>query len=139
MAYERLLECYAYLANALVDDPFLSLANAVAWLDPFWNMPKDYEYEEGNEVGFGTLYHAGCFSRHLRRGRRDKSVAVSPMLNWMASSANESIAVVSRSTSLDGIAYGIPLPAHGAELSEPNFYNGRSRSGTDSRRIRNRT
>ena len=46
----ELLETYALLADAMLDDPLLSLANAVAWLDPLWKMPDDYEYEEGNEA-----------------------------------------------------------------------------------------
>ena len=120
----ELLEYYAQLANALVEDPLLALANAVAWLDPFWNMPKDYEYEEGNDVDL-ALYitrdvFPGIYAEAIEQIR--SGVTYAELECFICTQINRCGIPLD---CLEGMAYGIPLPAHGAELSEPNFYNER--------------
>lgn len=117
-----LLDTFALLANALTEDPFLSLANAVAWLDPLWQMPADYEYEEGNEAdlalhiarsAFPEIY-AGAIEQ-IRAG-----VTYAELNNYVCREvSNLGIPL----DSIEYLGYGIPLPAHGAELNEPEFYS----------------
>ena len=119
-----LLDTYALLANAMLDDPFLSLANAVAWLDPLWKMPDDYEYEEGNEAEmalsitrsvFPDIY-AGAIER-VRVG-----TTYSQLDGYISAEINKLGIPLDN---LEYMPYGIPLPAHGVELSEPELYRER--------------
>ncbi|MEO8391554.1 MAG: hypothetical protein ABI700_01045 [Chloroflexota bacterium] len=116
-----LLESYALLANAMADDPFLSLANAVAWLDPLWHMPDDYEYEEGNDLEMALHITRGVFPdiyagavEQIRAG-----IAYPQLDNYICAEISKLGIPLE---GLDWLAYGIPMPAHGVELSESDFY-----------------
>lgn len=116
-----LLDTYALLANTMLDDPFLSLANVVAWLDPLWKLPEDYEYEEGREAEialhitrsvFPDIY-AGAIER-VRAGttRAQLDSYICAEINKVGIPLDD----------LEFMPYGIPLPAHGVELAEPELY-----------------
>ncbi len=119
-----LLESYALLANAITLDPFLALANAVAWLDPYWNMPNDYEYEEGNEVEL-ALYTTrdafpGIYAEAIEQIRC--GVSFHELECFICAQINRCGIPLD---CLEAMPYGIPLPAHGIELSEPDLYTER--------------
>ena len=116
-----LLDTFALLANAMLDDPFLLLANAVAWLDPLWKLPDDYEYEEGNDAEMALYITRGVFPEiyagaveQIRAG-----TTYSQLDRYICAEINK---VGIPLDDLEYMPYGIPLPAHGVELWEPELY-----------------
>lgn len=119
-----LLDTFGLLAAAMLDDPLLALANAVAWLDPLWEMSDDDVYEEGDGVGmalcitrsaFPDIY-AGAVER-IRSGASEKELD-----SFICGEISQ------RGIPLDNLeflGYGIPLTACGIELSDPDLYAAR--------------
>ena len=120
-----LLDTFGLLATAMLDDPLLALANAVAWLDPLWETSDDDLYDEGDGVGmalcitrsaFPDIY-AGAVER-IRSGASEKELD-----SFICG------AISQRGISLDNmefLGYGIPLTACGIELSDPDLYAARA-------------
>jgi hypothetical protein len=120
----ELLDTFGLLAAAMLDDPLLALANAVAWLDPLWEMSDDDVYDEGDGVGmalcitrsaFPDIY-AGAVER-IRSGASEKELD-----SFICG------AISLRGIPLDNLeflGYGIPLTAIGIELSDPDLYAAR--------------
>ncbi len=121
----ELLDTFGLLAAALLDDPLLALANAVAWLDPLWETSDDDVYNEGDGVGmalcitrsaFPDIY-AGAVER-IRSGASEKELD-----SFICAGISQ------RGIPLDNLeflGYGIPLTACGIELSDPDLYTARS-------------
>lgn len=119
-----LLQTYALLATGLRADPQLCLASAVVWLDPMWqtgeddwNMPQDED---------GTLTIA---LRVIRKAFPDVYVQAVEAVRRGASYAELDRlicnAITERGIPLDNlewIGFGIPMPAYGVELDNPDFY-----------------
>ena len=116
-----LLETYAGLATAMLDDPFLALANAVAWLDPLWQMPDEDGYEAGEDAELALYTLRSIFPEiyvgAVEQIRADVTYA---QLDSFICRAVEQRGIPL--DSLECIPYGIPLPAYGVELAEPDFY-----------------
>ncbi len=120
----KLLDTFGLLAAAMLDDPLLALANAVAWLDPLWETSDDDVYDEGDGVGmalcitrsaFPDIY-AGAVER-IRSGASEKELD-----SFICG------AISQRGIPLDNLeflGYGIPLTACGIELSDPDLYAAR--------------
>jgi len=121
----ELLDTFGLLASAMLDDPLLALANAVAWLDPLWETSADDDvYEEGDGVGmalcitrsaFPDIY-AGAVER-IRSGTSEKELD-----SFICGEISQ------RGIPLDNLeflGYGIPLTAAGVELSDPDLYAAR--------------
>jgi hypothetical protein len=120
----ELLDTFGLLAAALLDDPLLALANAVAWLDPLWETSDDDVYNEGDDVGmalcitrsaFPDIY-AGAVER-IRSGADEKELD-----SFICGEISQ------RGIPLDNLeflGYGIPLTACGIELSDPDLYAAR--------------
>jgi hypothetical protein len=120
-----LLDTFGLLAAAMLDDSLLCLANAVAWLDPLWEMSDDDVYDEGDGVGmalcitrsaFPDIY-AGAVER-IRSGASEKELDT-----FICGEISQ------RGIPLDNLeflGYGIPLTACGIELSDPDLYTARS-------------
>jgi hypothetical protein len=120
-----LLDTFGLLAAAMLDDPLLALANAVAWLDPLWETSDDDVYDEGDGVGlalcitrsaFPDIY-AGAVER-IRSGATEKELD-----SFICGEISQ------RGLPLDNLeflGYGIPLTACGIELSDPDLYAARS-------------
>lgn len=120
-----LLDTFGLLAVAMLDDPLLTLANAVCWLDPLWEFADDDVYEEGDGVGlalcitrsaFPDIY-AGAVER-IRSGASEKELD-----SFICGEISQ------RGIPLDNLeflGYGIPLTACGIELSDPDLYAARS-------------
>ncbi len=121
----ELLDTFGLLAAAMLDDPLLALANAVAWLDPLWETSDDDLYDEGDGVGlalcitrsaFPDIY-AGAVER-IRSGSSEKELD-----GFICGEIGK------RGIPLDNLeflGYGIPLTACGIELSDPDLYAARS-------------
>ncbi len=120
-----LLDTFGLLAAAMLDDPLLALAKAVAWLDPLWETSDDDVYDEGDGVGmalcitrsaFPDIY-AGAVER-IRSGASEKELDT-----FICGEISQ------RGIPLDNLeflGYGIPLTACGIELSDPDLYAARS-------------
>lgn len=127
-----LLQTYTLLAGGLRDDPLLCLANAVTWLDPLWqeaddewDMPQD-DRRECPWCEDGTLAIA---LRVTRTAFPDVYMQAVDHLRQGASYADLDRlicgAISERGIPLDDlqwIGFGIPLPAYGVVLDDPDFY-----------------
>lgn len=120
----ELLATYTLLADAMLDDPLLSLANAVVWLDPLWKMPGDYEYEEGDDAEMALYVTRGVFPdiyagavECIRGG-----ATYGQLDSYICAEVNK---IGIPLDNLEYMAYGIPMLAHGVELSNPEFHTSR--------------
>jgi len=121
MTANPLLDTYTFLAGVVRDDPFLLLANAVAWLDPLWTLDADdMELEEDGlsialvvtRRAFPDIY-AGAVER-IRAGASEGELD-----HFICGE------ITRRGIPLDtleSMSYGIPLDAAGVLLEDPDFY-----------------
>jgi len=116
-----LTEVYDFLAAGLRDDPLLCLAQTVAWLDPFWQGSSDDEpydedwLSEALEVTrghFPGIYALAVEGLHHGATGADLERLICAEISALGFPLD----------SLEGIGYGIPLPAYGTVLHEPDFY-----------------
>ena len=120
-----LLDTFGLLAAAMLDDPLLALANAVAWLDPLWETSEDDDvYEEGDGVGMALCITRSAFPDiYASAVERIRSGATYSELDNLICGE-----ISKRGIPLDNLeflAYGIPLTACGIELSDPDLYAAR--------------
>lgn len=119
-----LVQTYTLMAAGLREDPLLCLANAVTWLDPLWQEADDvWDLPEDEE---GTLAVA---LRVTRTAFPDVYVQAVDLLRQRASYADLDRlicgAISERGIPLDDlewIGFGVPLPAYGVVLEDPDFY-----------------
>ncbi len=120
----ELLDTFGLLAAAMLDDPLLTLANAVCWLDPLWETSDDDLYDEGDGVGlalcitrsaFPDIY-AGAVER-IRSGVSEKELD-----SFICGGISQQGIPLDN---LEFLGYGIPLTACGIELSDPDLYAAR--------------
>jgi hypothetical protein len=120
-----LLDTFGLLAAAMLDDPLLALANAVAWLDPLWETSEDDDvYEEGDGVGMALCITRSAFPDIYASAveRIRSGAAYSELDNLICGEISK------RGIPLDNLeflGYGIPLTACGIELSDPDLYAAR--------------
>jgi hypothetical protein len=118
----ELTNVHQFLAAGLHDDPLLCLAQAVSWLDPFWSDDEPDDFEDDGS------FHLAL---HLCRDFfPDVYAQVVEVLHHGAAYDDLDrliCAEISRRgiplDSLEGMAYGVPLPAYGAALHDPEFYS----------------
>jgi hypothetical protein len=120
-----LLDTFGLLAAAMLDDPLLALANAVAWLDPLWETSEDDDvYEEGDGVGMALCITRSAFPDiYASAVERIRSGATYTELDNLICGE-----ISKRGIPLDNLeflGYGIPLTACGIELSDPDLYAAR--------------
>ena len=121
----ELLDTFGLLAAAMLDDPLLALANAVAWLDPLWETSEDDDvYEEGDGVGMALCITRSAFPDiYASAVERIRSGATYSELDNLICGE-----ISKRGIPLDNLeflGYGIPLTACGIELSDPDLYAAR--------------
>jgi len=120
----ELLQTYTLLAASLRADPQLCLASAVTWLDPLWQDDEDdWDVPQDED---GTLAIA---LRVMRKAFPDVYVRAVEAVRRGASYAELDHlicgAITERGIPLDNlewIGFGIPMPAYGAVLEDPDFY-----------------
>ena len=112
---------YDVLAQGLHRDPLFCLANAVCWLDPCWRDAQEDDLAEDD--------HVATALRVLRTAFPDVYVGAIDALRQGASYSQIDQLICSEVTRrglpidhLEYFGYGIPMPAHGASLEDPDFY-----------------
>jgi len=121
MTANPLLDTYTFLAGVVRDDPFLLLANAVAWLDPLWTLDADDMELEDDGLGIALVVtrrafpdiYAGAVER-IRAGV--SKAALDPFICGEITRRGIPL------DNLESMSYGIPLDAAGALLEDPDFY-----------------
>lgn len=116
-----LLQTYEFLSEMILENPFLCLANTVAWLDPLWTTEAEDLYEETNDIGTALSI--------TRRSFPDIYAEAIDQF-WVGLSEQELEHFLCEQIRLKGIPlehiefmpYGIPLIPHGVELAEPDTY-----------------
>jgi hypothetical protein len=107
------------LNSAIRADPLLCLANVACWLDPLWRSDDDEGY--GDPLATGLLVareafpdvYAGAVER-IRTGATDNEID----RYLCAEISKQGIPV----DDLEALGYGIPLPAYGVRLDDPDFH-----------------
>lgn len=114
-------DVYGFLAAGLRDDPLLCLAQAAAWLDPFWDGLSDDEFNDD-----GSLATALDVTRNHFPGIYALVVEV---LHRGATYDDLDRLMCAEISKLgfpidfvESMGCGIPLPAYGALLCDPEFY-----------------
>jgi len=107
------------LNSAIRADPLLCLANAVCWLDPLWR--SDGDEVDGDPLATGLLVARGAFPdvyagavERIRAGIPDREID-----RYLCTEISKAGIPVD---DLEALGYGIPLPAYGVRLDDPNFH-----------------
>ena len=119
----QLLDIQQILVNEMNTNPGLCLANAVAWLDPFWDEFTDEDDDYGGDGGLGlalrvvrsafpTIYVQVI--EQLREGHLWDDI------DRFVCREIEKLGIPLEN--LEWMGYGIPLPSYGVRLEEPDFY-----------------
>lgn len=117
-----LLQLHQFLMTGLSTDPLLCLASSVAWLDPFWDEFTDDDLFEDD----GSLTLA---LRVVRESFPDIYVQAVDLLRSGRNYADLDRLVCTEISqrgipldNLEWIGFGIPMPAYGVILQDPDFY-----------------
>jgi hypothetical protein len=116
-----LLDVYQFLAAGLRNDPLLCLAQAVALLDPFWIETDSDEFSEDGTLTVALHICRNCFPdiyaqavEALHHGATYNDL--DHLIGYEVSQRGLPL------DGLEGMEYGIPLPAYGVTLDDPDFY-----------------
>ena len=110
-----------FLAAGVRADPRLCLAQAVAWLDPFWNGVQEDELGDDDMLAvamdvtrrcFPTVYALAVQALHRGADESDLDRLICAEISATGLPLD----------SLEGLGYGVPLPAYGVCLEDPDFY-----------------
>ena len=117
-----LTDVHCFLAAGLRDDPLLCLAQAVAWLDPFWDgLVDDDEYDEDYMLAralevtrshFPGIYALAVDALHHGAGYNALDHLICAEISALDIPLD----------SIESMSFGIPLPAYGTLLHDPDFY-----------------
>ena len=120
----ELLETYHFLTNRLAADPLLSLAQTVVWLDPLWLESEEDEDTPPDEDGTLALalritrrVFPEVYTQAVEELRRGATYADLDRL-ICAAFAQQGIPL----ESLEWIGFGVPVPAYGVVLEDPDSY-----------------
>lgn len=118
-----LLQLNQFLMTGLSADPLLCLASSVAWLDPFWDEFTDDDnfFEDDGSLSLAL--------RVLRESFSDIYVQAVDLLRGGGNYADLDRLVCTEISqrgipldNLEWIGFGIPMPAYGVILQDPDFY-----------------
>ena len=119
----ELLQLQELLVTGMNTDPVLCLANAVAWLDPFWDefIEEDDDYAGDDSLGLALRVVRNSFPtiyvqviEQLRDGRSWDDI------DRFVCREIEKLGIPLEN--LEWMGYGIPLPSYGVRLEELDFY-----------------
>jgi hypothetical protein len=118
-----LLLLHQFLMTGLSADPLLCLASSVAWLDPFWDefADEDDYFEDDSSLSLAL--------RVVRESFPDIYVQAVDLLRGGGNYADLDRLVCTEISqrgipldNLEWIGFGIPMPAYGVTLQDPDFY-----------------
>lgn len=119
-----LLQTHALLAAGLRADPLLALANVVCWLDPLWgdeedewDLPQDEDGTLAVALRVTRQSFPDVYAQAVEAVRRGASYTELDRLICGAITAH-GIPL----DDLEWIGFGIPMPAYGVVLDDPDFY-----------------
>lgn len=121
MTANTLLDTYTLLAGTVREDPFLLLANAVAWLDPLWTLDADDMDIEEDGLGIALVVTRQAFP-DIYAGAVERIRAHAPAAELDRFICGEITRRGIPIDNLESMSYGIPLDAVGALLEDPDFY-----------------
>lgn len=108
------------LSEALTRDPLLLLASAVATFDPYWNSFDEEEYGD-DPLNIALRVTRGAFPDiYAAAVERLRAGAPTAEIDRLICGAITAIGIPL--DDLFSIGWGIPLPAFGVDLSDPEFY-----------------
>lgn len=116
-----LTDVHRFLAAGLRHDPLLCLAQAVAWLDPFWQGLDDDVYYDDDPLAaalditrsaFPGIYAQAVNALHHGTEYDDLDRLICAEISALGIPLD----------SIEGMGFGIPLPAYGTVLHDPDFY-----------------
>ncbi len=106
-----------FLAHHLHADPLFCLANTVVWLDPLWSADAEGEEFSTALLTLRQMFPA-LYAQAIEMLRDGQSVsAVGKMI------CSELHRIGLPVDDLEYLAFGIPLPAYGVDLTELGFYD----------------
>ncbi|KAB2867409.1 MAG: hypothetical protein F9K46_00390 [Anaerolineae bacterium] len=106
-----------FLAHHLHADPLFCLANTVVWLDPLWLADDDGEVFGTALLTVRQVFPA-LYAQAIEMLRDQQSI--STIGNMICAELNRIGLPVD---DLEYLAFGIPLPAYGVDLTELGFYD----------------
>lgn len=118
-----LLALQTALTSAMTVDPVLCLAQAVAWLDPMWNLSDEIDMPQDEDDTLFIALHIvrrafpDIYLDALQTMRQGVSYV---QLDHLICDGIRAHGIPL--DSIEWIGYGIPLPAYGAVLDDPDFY-----------------
>ena len=118
-----LLVLQTALAQAVSADPVLCLAHATAWLDPMRGDPDDIDMPQDEDDNVLVALHMlrrafpGIYLDALQAVRHGSTYQ---QLDHLICGAVQAQGIPLES--LEWVGWGIPLPAYGAALDDPDFY-----------------
>ncbi|NLF76678.1 MAG: hypothetical protein GX573_13355 [Chloroflexi bacterium] len=114
-------DVYSFLAARLRDNPLLCLAQAVAWLDPFWDGLSDDDFNDDGSLvvalevtrcHFPGIYALAVDALHHGAAYDDLDCLLCTEISKLGFPLDF----------VESMGYGVPLPAYGALLHDPEFY-----------------
>ncbi|QPC81691.1 hypothetical protein G4Y79_18650 [Phototrophicus methaneseepsis] len=119
-----LIKTYTLLAAGLRADPQFCLASAVVWLDPMWqDADEDWDvpHDEDGTIGIALTVTRKAFpdiySQAVEAIRQGASYTDIDRL--ICDGITERGIPLEN---LEWIGFGVPMPAYGVELNDPDFY-----------------
>ncbi|MDK3160532.1 hypothetical protein QPK87_28830 [Kamptonema cortianum] len=118
-----LLEAQQLLIAGMSADPVLCLANTVAWLDPFWEVFADADDygEDGDTLSLALRVVRDSFPDiYVQVIEQLRSGSSWDEIERLVCSEIEKLGIPL--DNLEFMPYGIPMPAYGVTLEDPEFY-----------------
>ncbi len=118
---KTLTDVRSFLAAGLRDDPLLCLAQAVAWLDPFWGGPPDNDFNDDGSLTvaldvtrchFPGIYALAVDALHHGAAYEDLDHLICAEISALGIPLD----------CIESMGFGIPLPAYGTLLHDLEFY-----------------
>ncbi|HMN12865.1 MAG: hypothetical protein GX573_01835 [Chloroflexi bacterium] len=116
-----LTDVHSFLASGLRGDALLCLAQAVAWLDPFWDGPPDDDFNDDGSLAvaldvtrchFPGIYALAVDALHHGAVYEDLDHLICAEISALGIPLD----------CIESMGFGIPLPAYGTLLHDPEFY-----------------
>jgi hypothetical protein len=119
----ELLQTYTFLNQAMHEDSLLCLAHAVVWLDPLWRgYEDDFEHDPDGILNAALVVTRQSFpDLYVDAVDKIRQGASYAAIDQLICEGITAIGIPL--DNLEHLPYGIPLPAYGVALDDPEFYS----------------